>query len=174
MVRKKVTKKLPTASKAKSKAKADSKAGVTSVYPTASVAGINQPSVGEPKTLGQELDALWDRINAAFMPELKAIEAKFGYRGFYGGMALFQLRRAARSMAAAVACNDPRCASGKPIWWDNASDRQIADGLYNRLSQEVSAMRQLARVRKPEAFDASNHGHLVFRVDELPPHATTA
>lgn len=107
-----------------------------------------------PKTLPEELQALHERMMVAFAPEMQAIEKRFGYSAFYRARALSHLGGAVRSMAAACAEHDPRRASGQPLWWDSREDEVIAKELYSRLAGEMSSLRQLAKVRKPEAFDA--------------------
>lgn len=105
-------------------------------------------------TLPEELQALHERMMAAFGPEMQAIEKRFGYAAFYRDLSLAYLSHAVRSMAAAVAERDPRGFSGKPVWWESRDDEIIANALYSRLASEMTSLRQLAKVRKPEAFDA--------------------
>lgn len=111
-------------------------------------------SVPPMKTLPEQLNALRERMMVAFMPEMREIEKRFGYSSFYRALCLQYLCSAVRSMAAAASQDDPRQASGQPMWWDSRDDDVIAEELYSRLASEMASLRNLAKVRKPQAFDA--------------------
>lgn len=114
-------------------------------------AGIARPP---NSALSEELEALFSRMMAAFGPEIQAMEKRFGYSNLYSGLCLQYLNYAVRSMAAACAVYDPRRKSGQPLWWDSRDGDAVKNALYSRLASEMSSIRQLAKVRKPEAFDA--------------------